>query len=199
MGRKPTDISGIRYGLWTVISRSGRIRREATWNVRCECGFITILAGSDLRRGNTLSCRSCAQKTHGKTLTSEYINWKGMIQRCTNPGAPQFEDYGGRDITVCERWRKFENFLLDMGCRPTPRHSIDRKNTNGNYEPENCRWSTVKAQANNRRNNTMLSMRGITLTLSEWCDKIGVPYERAKLRIRRGWAAERALLEPANH
>ena len=152
MGRPAIDLQYKRFGRWCVLSREGSVRRETTWNVICDCLNMAVVTGSDLRKGKTLSCKACGiVTTHGRSRTPEYINWKGMIQRATNLNIPQASDYCGRGITVCDRWRKFENFFDDMGPRPSPTHSIDRIDVDGNYEPSNCRWATQKEQCNNKR------------------------------------------------
>jgi hypothetical protein len=116
--------------------------------------------------------------THGHTVglapSSEYLSWIEMRRRCSNPDRPEYPNYGGRGITVCERWNSYELFLLDMGPKPSPRHEIDRINNEGNYEPSNCRWALPQVQANNRRNNHRIMMAGETHTEAEWCRDLGV-------------------------
>ncbi len=123
---------------------------------RCECGTTKIVVFKNIKRGQSDGCRSCGHlgkvATHGQSKSPEYRAWCLMITRCTNPNRAKWSEYGGRGITVCDRWRhSFENFLADMGRKPSPRHSLDRENNDGNYEPTNCRWATDKQQANNRR------------------------------------------------
>ena len=111
-----------------------------------------------------------------------------MINRCTNERCPEWHIYGGRGITVCERWRdNFEAFLADMGHRPTSRHSIDRIDNNGNYEPANCRWATPKEQARNLRKNLVVDLDGRSVTLAEACEVTGINYGAAKYRLKAGY------------
>lgn len=133
---------------------------------------------------------------HGMCRTAEYRAWSGMRDRCNRKGNAAWRYYGGRGITVCERWQSFENFLQDMGLRPSRQHSIDRINTDGNYEPGNCRWATKKEQSNNSRANNIISFQGQQRTLAEWADHTGIPRNTIKLRQRRGWPIERMLSEP---
>jgi len=120
-----------------------------------------------------------------------------MHDRCTNENAHQYPNYGGRGIRVCERWQKFENFLDDMGHRPSSRHSIDRwPNVNGNYEPSNCRWATWTQQANNKRNTVMVTYNGETLPASTWSRRLGGNRNMVAKRIKDGWSIERACTEP---
>lgn len=158
-GRPAPDISGQKFGRWTVIRRNGIKGHNALWLCQCECGNQKSVLGTDLRRGHVRSC-GCyhasgfenANTKHGMTKTPEYSSWEHMKYRCYNPKDKRYKEYGGRGITVCERWfDSFENFLADMGQRPSMDHSLDRKNVNGNYEPNNCRWATRKEQRNNRR------------------------------------------------
>jgi len=127
--------------------------------------------------------------------TREYKSWENMIQRCTNPGAPNYEDYGGRGVAVCERWRNFGNFLADMGERP-PGTSLDRINNEGDYEPDNCRWATVAEQVRNTRRNVTVTIDGETRILKDWAQHLGLRYNTIIVRLHRGWSLEDAMYTP---
>lgn len=125
-----------------------------------------------------------------------YDTWRGMRSRCSNPNDGGWEAYGGRGITVCDRWADFRNFLADMGERPSRDHEIDRKDNDGNYEPGNCRWATNKRNARNRRNNRqVLTPRGVML-LCEAAEVFGVDYGTLHWRLARRWPPERAFARP---
>ena len=129
--------------------------------------------------------------------TPEYKVWREMTQRCTNRNHKNWEHYGGRGVSVCDRWRVFENFLADVGNRPSAHHTLDRYPDNsGNYEPGNVRWATRKDQTRNRRETRTVTMDGQTRPLAEWCEILDVPYKRVESRLRLGWTAEAALKEP---
>ena len=121
--------------------------------------------------------------------TPEYTAWCGMIGRCYNSNNRKFKDYGGRGISVCDRWRdSFISFLEDMGEKPSASHSLDRIDNNGNYEPGNCRWATVKEQSRNKRNVTFIEIDGISMTAAEWAKLSGQKYETILYRIKKGWS-----------
>jgi hypothetical protein len=125
-------------------------------------------------------------------------SWRSMRYRCANPSARYYHIYGGRGIKVCDRWlHSFENFALDMGARPTPRHTLDRIDVEGDYSPENCRWATPKEQGRNVRKNINVTIDGVTQCVSAWCEMFGVPATRTIARLHRGWPIERALFDPA--
>lgn len=172
------DITGQTFERLTVTSFAGTDHvNHARWNVRCVCGKEKVVTGKSLRAGAIRSC-GCLRKDNnqgrrfqkGEALrlkhghcrrstgpgrsprTTEYQAWAGMKSRCYNPRNKKFSDYGGRGIAVCERWRNdFEAFLADVGLKPSPKHSMDRIDPNGNYEPSNCRWATIGEQMINKR------------------------------------------------
>lgn len=129
-------------------------------------------------------------------LTRTYQSWQAMRNRCTNPRAVDFARYGGRGIGVCQRWIQFQNFLTDMGERPTGT-SLDRIDNAGDYSPENCRWATRKEQCRNRRSSRHICYRGEVLTLAEWIERLGLKKGLIENRLKHGWSPARAFETPA--
>src|SRR6516225_8478332 len=189
------DITSQRFGNLLVVGRAGsNARGAATWNCICSCGNSAVIAGCNLRGGNTSSC-GCIRKanvtTHGHTVggkrTKIYRIWCSMIERCSREKNPFYKDYGGRGISVCDRWKDFANFLADVG-EPPKGMSLDRyPDCDGNYEPSNCRWATNNEQQNNRRNNRRIEIDGETKTVADWCRDRALPYGRVAMRLHTGW------------
>lgn len=157
------DRTGRRYGRLTALQREANSGSRARWSCRCDCGRVVVVLASALGL-STVSCGCYGTErrrakgrnvTHGMSATPTYRTWSAMRKRCTNPADQAFHNYGGRGITVCARWQRFEAFLEDMGEAP-PGMEIDRRDVDGGYHPDNCRWATPIQQANNKRNNQVL-------------------------------------------
>jgi hypothetical protein len=212
------DLTGQRFGRLLVVRRApsrpthtGRV----TWLCDCDCGRTATVRGTNMRAGITRSCGCLRvdvareqELTHGEAgvrrpgnsrhkRSREYSSWCAMRARCYIPSASHFEHYGGRGITVCDRWRNsYEAFLADMGRCP-PGHSLDRVDVNGRYEPGNVRWADVTQQNNNARSNHRLEFRGETKTAAQWERARGLKRGTVSRRLLLGWPVERALTESA--
>lgn len=195
--------AGQRYGRLVAIKPDGPRR----WQFACDCGRGVVIETYSARSGHTKSCgcfrtetaaaQAQVNATHGKTKTPEYYSWKSAMARCSNPNLTEYPDYGGRGIKVCERWRIFENFLADMGERPSRHHTLDRHpDKNGDYEPGNCRWATKAEQSRNQRSNKIVDYRGRQMSVAEACDLAGVRESMVGQRLRKGWTFERAISTP---
>lgn len=181
------DLTGQRFGALVVLHEGAtRSGWRTTWTCRCDCGVTKAISRGSLRSGRVTSC-GCQQgrRTHLMAGTRIYKLWAQMRNRCSNPNDPGWLLYGGRGITVCDRWRSFENFYADMGERP-PGTSLDRMNNAGDYEPGNCRWATASEQARNKRSNIYLTHDGVTRTLTDWARAAGIRPSTFLGRYRRG-------------
>lgn len=193
------DLVGQRFGRLTVTERAGTSGEHSRWLCQCDCGNTHVVDSSALRRGASKSC-GCLKLDigHGAARrgrkTPEYFIWVSMRQRCGNPRNKGYPRYGARGIRVCDRWSAFEAFLADMGPRPSPTHSVERRDNNGPYAPDNCHWATPKEQANNSRRNIEVTYLGRRMTLMQAVELAGsIPYPLAIRRVRKGWPIERAL------
>lgn len=198
---------GVKFGRWTVVGRSDRInshRRKCYFFCVCECGKQVELERSSLTSGKSKSC-GCSLEgrplhyggSRNQSRTRAYYNtWINMIRRCGVPTAAGYDLYGGRGIKVCPRWRdSIDAFVEDMGPRPDGT-SLDRIDSDGDYEPNNCRWATALQQGRNRRNNRIIEHDGISRTVSEWAVITGIKFNTITNRLSRGWSVARALTVP---
>lgn len=170
------DMQGMKIGRWSVIQPVEKRNNRAFWKCECDCGTVRDVVGKDLRNGKSTSCgcisaekKAIANYIHGYTtgkISITYKTWASMKERCTNPNNRVYSYYGGRGISVCERWfNSFTNFVEDMGDRPSAEYSLDRIDVNGNYEPSNCRWATVSEQRiNTRQRKSKSGIRGVSRT-----------------------------------
>lgn len=193
-------VPGVRVGRLLILSRVG-----TAITCRCDCGSETIVFVSNLARRHTTSCGCLRTETtvarstrHGFAgrgrHTPTYQAWCGMIKRCENPESKDWPNYGGRGIAVCERWRQdFQNFLTDMGERPSPSHSLDRIKNELGYEPGNVRWATRQEQNSNTRRNRLLTHDGRTQTLTAWASESGLHHVTIIRRLKRGLPVADAL------
>lgn len=165
---------------------------------RCDCGKEKIIAGHHATSGRQASC-GCLhpQKHHGHSRSPEYQIWRHIIKRCTDPKNIGYANYGGRGIRVCERWlESVENFIADMGHRPSKRHSVDRRENDGDYCPDNCYWALPKQQHRNTRRSHIIEWNGKTATIAEWAEITGFNYTTILHRLQAGWPIEKALTKP---
>lgn len=202
-----TDLTGRIFGRLTVQGHQGGRR----WRCQCECGNTTEVSRSNLVSGDSRSCGCLKLELarsrplrHGFTTgrgvrktPSEYTTWQNIKHRCNNPKNTKFANYGGRGIAVCERWaHSFEAFLADMGNKPSARHTIERINSDGNYEPANCRWATWTEQQRNRSTNRVLTIGGTSMSVAEWAELRGIARGTVQRRLGLGWSPSDAVYAP---
>lgn len=185
---------GRRYGMLVVTGYAG----GAYWTCRCDCGRECRSWVSQLTSGKKKDCGCLWAKRrvkHGLSRTAEKNVHTMMLQRCYNPKHDSYKDYGGRGIRVCGRWRGrngLVNFVADMGRRPSPKHKLDRKDNDGPYSPENCRWATEPQQQRNTSRNVNVTWDGRTMCLKDWAKEIGIGYQTLVYRVRT-WGLEKAM------
>ncbi len=194
---------GEMVNAFTVLGRARTPEGKSAWKVRCVCGELRVLLGYQLRGSDFKSCgcqRSArfvaSRTTHGATGTRTFRSWQSMKSRCERPNNTAFSHYGGRGISVCQRWSlSFEAFLADMGACPDGL-TLERRDVNGNYEPSNCLWVSRRVQMQNTTRSKLITWRGERKSLGAWADSIGASYALLSHRIMRGWSVERAFTEP---
>lgn len=195
------NLTGKVFGRLTVLYRDNRTLNKVTWVCLCACGNTKSLPSAYLVHGGTKSCGCLASEltilrntTHSKSNTPEYLIWSTMKSRCSNENVSSYHRYGGRGIKVCERWlNSFENFYEDMGPRPTNEHSIERRNGNKGYAPDNCYWATQMEQAQNRCSVRRFDYEGKSLTLTEIAQITGKDRTTLNSRVAAGKSLEEAL------
>lgn len=202
-----SELIGRKFARLKVLSFSG-INQEGrrAWLCECNCGSEAIVSTRDLKLERVRSCgclgieirikgaiKACT--THGKSKSRVYRIWQAMRNRCENSNSPAFKDYGGRGITVCDRWSSFESFFSDMGDPPYGT-SIERIDNNKGYSPSNCRWATRIEQGRNRRSSKLLQYGGEKRTQQEWAEMFGISRERISHRLTLGWSVKDALERP---
>lgn len=190
------DLTERKFDYLTVIKRSdnrgGGKKPAVMWECSCRCGKTVIATGYALTTGHTKSC-GCRKVKHGFSHKERlYETWKNMRRRCNDPTNKRYAQYGGRGITICPEWGEYINFrtwALEYGYSDDL--TIDRKNVDGNYCPENCRWADAKTQANNVSRNHIIEFNGISMTMSQLADRLNLTYSALQHRIERGWSIDR--------
>lgn len=186
-----SELSGQLFGELLVLYEVGKDEGgHILWLCECSCGKEIKVRIYDFKTGRVKSC-GCKKIKHGhsrsKKVTTEYNIWRSMIKRCHCPNNKDYCRYGGRGIKVCDRWLKsFENFLEDMGYRPSSKHSLDRINNDGNYCKENCRWANSHEQNRNMRNNNWQEYKGTKLILSDWSRLLKIHHSSIQWRLKEG-------------
>lgn len=193
---------GQRFGSRVVIELIPKTGTKQKVLCRCSCGKVDPVRLIALTSGRANSCKSCRSSTHRATVhgpSPEYTTWINIKSRCCDTKATAYPRYGGRGVKVAPEWlHDFEAFLRDVGPRPSPNHSIDRHpDSDGDYRPGNVRWATRTEQNRNRSCCRYLEYDGLRLTLAEWAERQGIPWNTLDTRLSRGWSVERALLTPS--
>lgn len=197
------DLRGNRYNMLVVLNRVENSRNgQSRWECICDCGEKTIVSASNLKLGAVKSCGCLIHQphnTHHLSNTRLYNIWFKMKQRCYDKRNNAYRDYGGRGITICDEWKDdfecFYSWSMENGYDENL--SIDRIDNDKGYSPQNCRWANPKEQANNRRNCVVITFKGKTMNLSQWCKELNLPYKTIHSRIyKKGWSYEKALSIP---
>lgn len=206
---KVKELTGQRFGRLVVSAFAGMSpkpngRSRALWTCKCDCGSTVSVDGNSLQTGNTSSCgclrreqlsaRNASRGTGAKRHPL-YVTWKDMKARCQSQSDPEYHNYGGRGITICDRWLDFWAFVSDVGPRPKGM-TLERIDTDGDYVPSNCRWATASEQSRNKRTNRYLSHGGVSLCITDWAKRTGINKTVIRLRLARGWSVQDALTKP---
>lgn len=202
---KARDLFGKIFGSLTAVSRDFGRKNAVYWNCLCECGEKSCVTRSNLVSGATKSCGCLSKKmsserlrTHGMTLTRPFKIWDGIKQRCLNPKHLKYSSYGGRGITLPEKWLTFDGFWEDMQEGYRDDLTIDRIDNNIGYSKENCRWASMLVQSNNKRNNRFLEFDGKKLTVAQWARETGIKSVTIRARLQKGFNVEEALTMPVS-
>ena len=204
---KRIDLTGMVFGKLTAIEPVKKVKNgDMLWRCKCDCGNESLVQSGNLKSGHTKSCgcyrvdwckENCTK--HGLEHSRLYKIWFNMNLRCLDETNTNYHRYGGRCISVCDEWKEnlqaFVDWAMANGYRDDL--TLDRIDNDGNYEPSNCRWVSMREQANNRRSNVAITFNGKTKTMKQWANDVGIPYKVVWQRIQKlGWSAERALTEP---
>lgn len=204
------DLNGLRFGYLIVLGRAGKTKYgNARWLCRCDCGKEAVVAGGHLTSGHTVSC-GCRKRsvrstlTHGESKSRLYNVWILMRKWCNSPNDKSYSRYGGRGIKVCPEWDNsyevFRDWALANGYDENARYgecTLDRKNNDKDYSPENCRWTNETVQANNRRSNHVIEYAGRKMTLAQWEKETGLKAYNIRRRLKRGETIEKIIAEGA--
>lgn len=199
---KLKDLTGRRFSTVIVQERAENAHGKTRWRAVCDCGNTVEWDQSQLKNNKSCGCMrfdliskalSGRVIKHGRSKSPEFWIWCSMLKRCRNKSEPSYKDYGGRGITVCDRWNEFTNFYSDMGDRPSRIHSLDRRDNNGPYSPDNCRWATRYEQSRNKRQTRWITIGEETLCLKDWAIRLGISTGAFYYRLRKGMTETSAL------
>lgn len=201
MGSRLIDLTGKKFNRLTVIERDHTKTNRVYWWCECDCGKRKSVSASNIKRGcvQSCGCKNNDRAPRGSVNTKRHpLNrvWQGMISRCYSLQHPKYKRYGGRGIKVCDRWKVFENFCEDMGPRESINYTLDRKEVDGDYCPENCRWATFTTQNRNRSWCKYLTIYGQDKSLAEWAEIAGIHPSTINSRLGRGWPEKIAVFAP---
>lgn len=197
-------VEGMKFGRLTVVGSKKKVGGRLVWFCKCVCGKGLNIRDDSLKSGHSKSCGCLSRdvaatrcKTHGLSEIPEYDAWENMRFRCNKTVHLHYKNYGGRGIKVCDRWQNsFMNFYKDVGPRPSSKHSLDRINNNGNYEPGNVRWTTQVVQVRNSRKFILVEFNGKKQSLADWAEETGLPRNTIYMRLYNNWSTEEALTTP---
>lgn len=200
------DLTGQRFGYLTVIKKAGKNKSDKIlWLCKCDCGKLKIIQGASLKNGRTKSCgclrKKGARRTHGFKYTRLYCIWQGIKKRCLNKNTSNYYIYGGRGIKICDEWKNdfkvFHDWAFANGYDENAKRgdcTIERIDVNGNYEPSNCKWVTMKEQCRNTRSNKLITYNNETRCLMDWSYIFNINYKTLLYRFKKGWTIEKAFM-----